>query len=70
MYVQILMLDISRNFIYNKDEVRDMEKLVVEFGFGIFCFFAICMLVVNSYFIWGALVGLMITCFGLFFLDE
>lgn len=70
MYVQILMLDISHNFIYNKDEVRDMEKLVAEFGLGILCFFAICMLVINSYFIWGVLVGLLITCFGLFFLDE
>lgn len=47
-----------------------MEKLVAEFGLGILCFFAICMLVINSYFIWGVLVGLIITCFGLFFLDE
>lgn len=47
-----------------------MEKMVVEFGFGILCFFAICMFVINSHFIWGALVGLMITFFGLFFWDE
>lgn len=70
MYVQILILDISHKFIYNKNEVRDMEKLVVEFGFALMCFFFICMLVIGSQFIWGALVGLMITCFGLFFLDE
>jgi len=47
-----------------------MEKLVVEFGLGIICFFFTCMLVISSQFIWGVLVGLIITLFGLFFMDE
>lgn len=47
-----------------------MEKLVVKFGLGILCFFAMCMFVIGSQFIWGALVGIIITCFGLFFMDE
>ena len=47
-----------------------MEKLVVEFGLGIVCFFCTLMFVINSHFIWGVLVGLVITMFGLFFMDE
>lgn len=46
-----------------------MEKLVVGFGFGLTCFFFLCMLVIGSQFIWGALVGLIITGFGWQFLD-
>ena len=46
-----------------------MEKLVVGFGFGLTCFFFLCMLVVGSQFIWGTLVGLGITGFGWQFLD-
>ena len=46
-----------------------MEKLVVGFGFGLTCFFFLCMLVIGSQFIWGALVGLGITGFGWQFLD-
>ena len=47
-----------------------MEKLVAEFGFGLTCFFFLLMFVIGSHFIWGAVVGITITLFGLFFMDE
>lgn len=47
-----------------------MEKLVVEFGFGIICFFFLLMLVIGSQFIWGALAGLAIIGFGWLFWEE
>ena len=47
-----------------------MEKLVVEFGLGIVCFFFLCMLVIGSQFLWGVLAGLLIMGFGWFFWDE
>lgn len=70
MYVQILMLDISHNFIYNKGEVRDMEKLVMEFGLVLTCFFFMLMFVIGSQFIWGALLGLAIVLFGWMFWED
>lgn len=47
-----------------------MEEMVVKFGFGLACFFFLLMFVIGSQFIWGALVGLAITFFGMFFWEE
>lgn len=47
-----------------------MEKLVVEFGFSLVCFFFLCMLVIGSQYFIGVLVGLAITFLGWFFWDE
>lgn len=47
-----------------------MEKLVIEFGFGLACFFFLCMFVIGSQFIWGAIVGLIICGFGWLFWDD
>ena len=47
-----------------------MEKMVVKFGFGLVCFFFLLMLCVGSQFFWGAVVGIAITLFGLFFEED
>lgn len=47
-----------------------MEKMVVEFGFGITCFFCLLMFGIGSQFVWGVLAGLAITGFGWRFWDE
>lgn len=47
-----------------------MEKLVVEFGFAVTCFFFLCMFVIGSQFIWGILAGLMILGIGWRFWGE
>lgn len=47
-----------------------MEKLMVEFGFGMVCFFFLLMLVIGSQFVWGAIVGLVITMFGWMFWEN
>ena len=47
-----------------------MEKLVVGFGFGLTCFFFLCMLIIGSQFIWGAIVGMVLMLVGWFFWDE
>jgi hypothetical protein len=47
-----------------------MEKLIVGFGFAVVCFFFFCMLMIGSQFLWGVLVGLLITAFGWTFWDE
>ena len=41
-----------------------MEKVVVGFGFGITCFFFLCMLVIGPQFIWGAGVGILMVLLG------
>ena len=66
-----LRVDTLRKLWYN-DRVRwkDMEKLVVEFGLGIVCFFFLCMIVIGSQFLWGVLAGLLVMGFGWFFWDE
>ena len=47
-----------------------MEKVIDGFGFGITCFFFLCMLVIGSQFIWGAVAGVGITALGLLFWEE
>ena len=47
-----------------------MEKMMIEFGFGLACFFFLLMFVIGSQFIWGAVVGIAITLFGLFFWED
>ena len=44
-----------------------MEEMMVKVGFGITCFFFMCMFLVGSEFFWGALVGLVITGVGWMF---
>lgn len=44
-----------------------MEEMMVKVGFGITCFFFMCMLLVGTEFFWGAIVGLVITGFGWMF---
>ena len=70
MYIQILMLDNLYNFMYNISEVKKKKKLVMEFGFGLICFFFLCMFVIGSQFIWGVLVGALILGFGWLFWEE
>lgn len=67
---QKLVLDNLYNFMYNISEVREMEKLVMEFGFGLMCFFFLCMFVIGSQFIWGVLAGALILGFGWLFWEE
>lgn len=47
-----------------------MEKLVIEFGFGLICFFFLCMFVIGSQFIWEVLAGTLILGFGWLFWEE
>jgi len=47
-----------------------MEKALVGFGFGLVCFFFLCMFVIGSQFVWGIIAGLIITGFGWMFWDE
>lgn len=47
-----------------------MEKLVMEFGLVLTCFFFMLMFVIGSQFIWGALLGLAITLFGWMFWED
>ena len=47
-----------------------MEKMVIEFGFGLVCFFFLLMFVIGSQFIWGALIGLAIILFGWIFWED
>ena len=47
-----------------------MERIIVKFGFGVFCFFLMCMFAIGSQFIWGVLAGLAILGFGWYFWDE
>ena len=47
-----------------------MEEMVVKFGFALTCLFFLLALCINSNFILGALVGLVITFFGWFFWEE
>ena len=63
-------LDIRRKVGYNIGEVREMEKALVEIGFGItfVCFMG--MVLIGSDFLWGTLIGLAITGFGWFFWEE
>lgn len=47
-----------------------MEQVLVKLGFGLFCFFFLCMLVIGSQFLWGVLAGLAIMGFGWYFWEE
>lgn len=47
-----------------------MEKLIVGFGFSLVCFFFLCMFVIGSQFIWGAIAGMILMFAGWFFWDE
>ena len=47
-----------------------MEKMVVEFGFVLFCLCFMFALLIKIPFAWGCLAGLAIMAFGAWFWDE
>lgn len=47
-----------------------MEKMVMEFGFGIACLFFFLAFALTSSFLWGIPVGLAIMAFGALFWEE
>ena len=47
-----------------------MEDMVMKFGFGVFCFFFMLAMLVQTVFAWGCLAGLVVILFGWFFAEE
>jgi hypothetical protein len=72
LYVQKFLLTFRHHACIIVDERKGckMEKTVVGFGFGMFCFFFMLTFLVQLAFAWGCILGLGVLALGWIFWEE